>query len=802
MEPPHLRTRTAPPGTKAPAYAPADTTPLVLPEGEATPGRARGAGPLRREGPAKLTGTAKYADDLVFPGAWFGATIRSTEPRARFVGVELDEAFDWGRVVVVTADDIPGENVVSLIDSDQPVLVPVGGEIRHQAEPCVLLAAPDRATLHAAKHHVRLRTERLVPIFDPLESDREFAHYTVESGDAAAAMEGADLVIEGTYRVGHQEQLYIENQAMIAVPREDGGVTVHGSLQCPYYVHKAMKRALAMGDELAVVVQAETGGGFGGKEEYPSVLALHASLLALKCRKPVRMIYDRHEDISATTKRHPAVIRYRTGVTDGGELVAQEIEVIMDGGAYATLTAVVLSRGVLHAGGPYRCRNVRITGRAMATNTPPNGAFRGFGAPQTEFAAEMQVNRIAEALDVSPLDLRRRWVYREGDTTPTGQVLRESVGGIDVLEAAAQVSAFDRTHAQTRAMREGRTDGARVATGIGLALAWHGAGFTGSGEVRLASVASLELTDDGRIRILTASTEMGQGTKTIFPQIVADALGVDYDEVEIAPQDTSIVPDSGPTVASRTAMVVGGLLIRAAERLRTRIEEATGRPFAESYREAGPMRIDEQFVPYPGEPFDDRTYRGDAYPAFGWAACVAKVDVDLDTGEVAVRDCVSADDIGRVIHPILAEGQVEGGTLQAIGYATIEEMKLVDGRYLNDRLATYLIPTSLDAPRIRAILVEKPFSGVPHHAKGVGELPMDVGAPAVVAAIHDATGVWIHDLPATPERILAAMTDGEMPPAPGISLEAAEPRTPPIEDLPPGGDEMPFRAPTDPGDAR
>ena len=793
MERPSLTVRTLPPGVTAP-----DTAPLVIPTDAPAPGRARPAAPLRREGPAKLTGEAKYADDLVFPGAWFGATIRSTQPHARLLGIELDDAFDWKRIVVVTADDIPGENIVSLIDDDQPVLVPVGGEIRHQAEACVLIAAPDRATLREARRHVRLRTERLPAVFDPLASEHEFAHYTVSRGDAAAAMATAELVIEGTYRVGHQEQLYIENQAMIAVPREDGGVTVHGSLQCPYYIHKAMKRALNMGDELAVVVQAETGGGFGGKEEYPSVIALHAALLALKCHKPVRMIYDRHEDISATTKRHPAVVRYRSGVSATGELIAQEVEVIMDGGAYCTLTPVVLSRGVLHAGGPYRCENVRITGRAMATNTPPNGAFRGFGAPQTEFAAEMQINRIADALDASPLDLRRRWVYREGDVTPTGQVLRESVGGIEVLEAAAAESAFDRTHAQTRSMREGRTDGARTATGIGLALAWHGAGFTGSGEVRLASVASLELTDGGRIRILTASTEMGQGTKTIFPQLVADALGVEYDEVEIAPQDTSIVPDSGPTVASRTAMVVGGLLIKAAETLRARVEEATGQPFAASYRDAGPMRIDEQFTPYPGEPFDDKRYTGDAYPAFGWAAAVARVEVDLDTGEVAVRECVSADDIGRVIHPILAEGQVEGGTLQAIGYATIEEMKLVDGRYLNDRLATYLIPTSLDAPRIKAILVEKPYSGAPHGAKGVGELPMDVGAPAVVAAIHDATGVWIHDLPATPERIIAALTDGEPPPPPGVSAEEPEPRTPPIEDLPRGGDTMPFRAPTDP----
>jgi CO/xanthine dehydrogenase Mo-binding subunit len=796
MERPTNTTRTVPPGLSFP-----ETSPLVVPTDAPAPGRARGL-PLRREGPEKLTGAAKYADDLVFPGAWFGATVRSTEPHARLLGIELGDGFDWKRCVVVTADDIPGDNIVSLIDTDQPVLVPVGGEIRHQAEPCVLIAAADRATLREAKRHVTLRTERLPAVFDPLASDHEFAHYTVESGDAAAAMEGAALVIEGTYRVGHQEQLYIENQAMIAVPREDGGVTVHGSLQCPYYIHKAMKRALAMDDELAVVVQAETGGGFGGKEEYPSVIALHASLLALKCHRPVRMIYDRHEDISATTKRHPAVVRYRSGVSDTGELIAQEIEVIMDGGAYCTLTPVVLSRGVLHAGGPYRCPNVRITGRAMATNTPPNGAFRGFGAPQTEFAAEMQLNRLAEALDASPLDLRRRWVYRTGDTTPTGQVLRESVAGIEVLEAAAEASAFDRTHAQTRSMREGRTDGARTATGIGLALAWHGAGFTGSGEVKLASVASLELTDDGRIRILTASTEMGQGTKTIFPQLVADTLGVEFAEVEIAPQDTSIVPDSGPTVASRTAMVVGGLLIRAAERLRARVEEATGRPFADSYREAGPMRIDEQFVPYPGEPFDDETYRGDAYPAFGWAACVVKVDVDLDTGEVAVRDCVAADDMGRVIHRVLAEGQIEGGTLQAIGYATIEEMKLVDGRYLNDRLATYLIPTSLDAPRIRSVIVEAPYSGAPHGAKGIGELPMDVGAPAVVAAIHDATGAWIHDLPATPERILAALSGGPMPPPPGVSAEEPAPKTPPIEDLPAGGDEMPFRAPTDPGTPR
>jgi CO/xanthine dehydrogenase Mo-binding subunit len=732
--------------------------------------------PPRREGPAKLTGVALYTDDLVFPGAWYGATIRSEGAHARFLGLQRDPGFAWDRVVVVTAADIPGPNVVSLIADDQPILVPAGGEIRHHAEPVALLAAPDRATLREAKTRIRLRTEPLRPVFDPLESDHVFAHYDIRAGDAEAALATADLVVEGEYRVGHQEQLYIENNAMIAVPRPDGGVTVHGSLQCPYYVHRALKRALLLDDAGAQVVQAETGGGFGGKEEYPSMLALHAALLARACGRPVRMIYDRHEDIAATTKRHPAIIRQRTGVSASGELIAQDVEIVMDGGAYCTLSPVVLSRGTIHAGGPYRCPNVRIRSRVVATNTPPNGAFRGFGAPQTQFATEMQVNRIAEALGISPLALRRRWVYRPGDTTPTGQLLGESVAGEEVLQRAAEAAEFERVRVRTEGARRKRgfaESGApapaspysggetRTAHGIGLALAWHGAGFTGSGEAHLASVASIELTGDGRIVVLTGSTEMGQGTRTILPQLAAAELGVPVEVVEIAPQDTALVPDSGPTVASRTAMVVGGLVIAAARRLRTEVEDRAGGRFAETYRVDatihGATRIDERFSPYPGVPFDDSTYTGDAYPAFGWASAVAEVDVDLDTGEVAVRSVVAADDAGRVIHPVLAEGQVEGGTLQAVGYATIEEMKLQDGRYVNDRLATYLIPTALDAPRIDAILVEAPFTGAPHGAKGLGEMPMDVGAPAVVAAIHDATGVWIRELPATPERILAAM---------------------------------------------
>ena len=733
----------------------------------------------RRDAPAKVTGAARYTDDLIVEGAWFGLTVRSTEPHARLLGIDRDPAFDWSRVVVVTAADIPGENVVHLIHDDQPALV--ADEIRHHAEAVALVAAPDPATARAARAAIHLRTEPLPPVLDLLAAEEAFARYEITKGDLEAGFAEADRIVDGTYRVGPQEHIYIEPQAMIAALEADGGITVTGSLQCPYYIHAALARALALPVDKVRVVQAETGGGFGGKEEYPSMLAVHAALLARAAGRPVRMTYDRHEDIVATTKRHPAVIHHRTGVAADGRLVAQEIDVVMDAGAYATLSPVVLSRGALHATGPYRCPNVRVRARAVMTNTVPAGAFRGFGAPQTEFAAEIHLARIAEALELPAAELRRRLAYREGDVTATGQVLRHSVAAIDVLERAEEVADFAAERAKTAHAREqryadtryadtrradapapGMHPGAeRIASGVGLALGWHGAGFTGSGEKTLGSVAGIELTADGRIVILTAQTEIGQGAATVLPQIAAEVLGVAAEAVEPAPLDTALVPNSGPTVASRTTMVVGGLVAEAAGKLRAEVEQRTQRPFAESWRDDaaahGPTRIDVRFEGYPGIEWDQERYRGDAYPAYSWAAAVAWVDVDLDTGQVAVRRVVAVDEAGRVVNPMLAAGQVEGGTLQAVGYATIEEMQVVDGRYRNDRLATYLIPTALDAPAIEAHLVEAPFPHNPHGAKGLGELPMDVGAPAVIDAIHDAIGAWITELPATPARVLAAL---------------------------------------------
>ena len=693
----------------------------------------------RREGGDKVTGRARYTDDLVIAGAWFGKTIRSTVPRGRIRSIRLDPAFDWMRVVLVTADDIPGDNVVQLIRDDQPVLAPKGGEIRHKEEPILLLAAADRDTLEEATSHIRIEYDTAEPVYALDQATDVFSTVEIRKGKAFEEVDDVEVVVERTFRVGLQEQLYIEPQGAIAIPERDGSIKVIGSLQCPYYVHRALKRALKLSDEQAVVIQAETGGGFGGKEEYPSIVAVHAALLARKAGRPVRLIYDRHEDLVATTKRHPGVIKHRTAVKKDGTLLAQDIEIVLDGGAYCTLTPVVLSRAAIHATGAYSCPNVRIRARAVATNTPPNGAFRGFGAPQSLFAAELMVEHVAERLGMSSVDLRRQWMLRLGDTTATGQVLTESVGSELVLDAALKAAALE------GAAHDGTSARRHVRRGRGLSLVFHGSGFTGSGEKKLQGTIGFEALADGTFRILTASTEIGQGTKTIFCQLAADALGVGLDKVALAPQDTSLVPDSGPTVASRTAMIVGRLVQEAATEIKERLK-----------REKAPLRLDKSYIQPDAIHWDETTYRGDAYPVYAWACTIADVDVDMTTGEVRVTDLVTAVDCGKALHPVMAEGQIEGGCLQAVGWATIEEIKMKDGGYQNDRLATYLIPTALDAPRIRTILIENPYSRGPFGAKGIGELPMDGPAPAIIAAIHDATGVWLDEIPATPEKVLAA----------------------------------------------
>jgi CO/xanthine dehydrogenase Mo-binding subunit len=721
---------------------------------------AVGRNVLRKEGASKVTGSARYVDDLTFPNLLHARTIRSTIPAGRIRAIRLN--FDTTGFTVVDYRDIPGRNVVALIEDDQPCLAEQ--TIRHVAEPILLLAHEDRETLLAAD--VRIDYEPSTPVYDPTSSQTVFKTIAIEKGSVIDGFALADVIVEGEYRMGHQEQLYIETNGVIAlpgngVPDDVDGVTVYGSMQCPYYVHRALMALLGLAGDKVRVIQTETGGGFGGKEEYPSMIAGHAALLARKSGRPVKLIYDRVEDMVATTKRHPAIIRHKTGVTRGGRLTAIDIDAVFDGGAYATLSAVVLSRGVIHASGPYRCDHIRIRGRAAMTNTPPNGAFRGFGAPQTQFAAEVHIDRIAAQLGLDPVRVRAINALRPGDTTATGQRLGKDCSALQVLREAVRRTDFKRRRrALAAANRPAKAGHYRnTQRGLGLSLFFHGSGFTGGGEVKLASKASLALTERGA-RILVASTEIGQGTRTMHAQSVADTLGVPYDCIDVNAADTAVVPDSGPTVALRTCMVVGRILQRCAEEMKVRLGPLTPRQYL---RKHGPLVITKEYERPAEMAWDDDSYQGDAYGSYGWGCDVVELEVDADTWQVRPISFFTVHEIGKAIHPMLATGQIEGGSAQGLGYALLEEVVMRDGRMANASLTNYIIPTTLDSPEMTVAMLENPYKHGPYGAKGVGEMPIDGPAPAVINALRHA-GFDVRAIPATPEKLMAASPAAPAPP--------------------------------------
>ncbi|MBA2538719.1 MAG: xanthine dehydrogenase family protein [Deltaproteobacteria bacterium] len=739
----------------------------------------------RVDGVAKVTGKARYLDDLDVPGVWHGVTVRSNIAHGVLEALDRDPAFDWSQVVVATAEDIPGANSIRLIEDDQIAMVPIGGTVMHVDEALAIVAAPTRALAFAAARSITPKIRALPPVFTIDESlaaavklygdTNIFKEFLLRKGhvtdaELEACFANAAKVIDGTYSTSPQEQMYIEPQAMLAQWDErDGKCHIVGSMQCPYYVHKAMKHFLGCDADGVTISQSVTGGGFGGKEEYPSMLAAHVATVAKKAGKPVKILYDRDEDIAATTKRHPARTHHRLACDANGELLAIDVDVVMDGGAYLTLSPVVLSRGVLHAAGPYRCPVVRIRGRVVATNYPPHGAFRGFGAPQTTFPYERQIDKLARARGEDPFAMRRRLALRSGDTTATGQVLGVSVGSDEVLDAVAGV-------AGPAPERDGSNDsGAQLKRGRGYAFYFHGAGFTGSGEQRLAGRAAVVATQNG-FEVRSSSTDIGQGAITMFTQIAAAALGVDSSRVLVVDPSTAQVPDSGPTVASRTCMVVGGVVDRAGRALKAKLEawgkehnmpsagvDELGCIYATQH---GELAETVTYEPPPGIAWDDVTYTGSAYPVFGWACCLVDVAVDLDTYEITIERCVQAIDVGKAINPSIVKGQIEGGTLQALGWAVIENVTYKDGRVSNANMTNCIVPTFADAPDLETLIVEVPYPFGPSGAKGVGEIPMDGPAAAVANAVEDALGVAFDTLPLSPESLAlgvrsAQLTDAE-----------------------------------------
>jgi CO/xanthine dehydrogenase Mo-binding subunit len=732
--------------------------------------RVVGSPVRRKEVRAKLTGTATYIADMTMPGMLHGATIRSTRPRALIRKITYQPGVPWDEFVIVTSEDIPGKNRVALVFDDQPYLA--SSQVNHMYEPILLIAHENEDLVRKARNLIAIDYEALPAVFDIdtalsvntviWGSDNVFKRYLMNKGDVDSVCGEAAFIAEGEYSTGAQEQLYIEPNGMLAIADPET-VTVWGSMQCPYYVHRALTSLFDLPAHKVRVVQQETGGAFGGKEEYPSIIAGHAALLAWKAGKPVRLIYDREEDMAATTKRHPSRTRHRTAVDAEGRLLAMDIEFTIDGGAYATLSSVVLSRGTIHAPGPYLCDNVRVRSTAVATNAPPHGAFRGFGAPQSIFALERHMNKVAQAVGLAPEEFRRRNFLKTGDATATGQVIAQPLDLGGMQERALQESNYYAKRVQFAGANEGGT----LRKGIGFATFFHGAGFTGSGERYLQSVLEVETTADGGVCILCSMTEMGQGTNTVLTQVAAETLGIRYDQVQILRPDTAKVPNSGPTVASRTSMIIGKLVERACVELRDRLLASghlqtgyTPEEFSAALRTSGPLRSRVRYEEPPGIYWNDETYQGEAYGAYSWAVYVAEVSVDTLTGEVHVDDFLTLQEVGCVLNPVLAAGQIEGGVVQGLGFALLEKVEWRDGAMANNQMTNYIIPTAMDVPPIKVLFEEIPYEHGALGAKGIGELPMDGPAPAILNAIENATGIAFNHIPLTPEDILAGLERG------------------------------------------
>lgn len=726
----------------------------------------------RQDAVGKSGGATPYIADMTFEGMLYARTLRSDRPRARIAAVDIPPLPDG--YVIVDRRDIPGRNRMKLIFDDWPFLAEE--VVNHVGEPILLVVGPERELLDSLLAQIVVHYEDLPAVLtleaadyarrhaEPSEdshsqapdpppiygADNCFARYELVKGhpeaffaQASSAGQGV-RILEGIYTTGYQEHVYIEPQGFVGKVEEGGKVTVYGSMQCPYYVKKALVELLACHSDRVRVVQTTTGGAFGGKEEYPSILAGHVALAALKTGRPVQLILDRKEDIEASTKRHPAVFRYRTAFDEGGNILAMDVDIKLNGGAYAGLSSVVLQRAMFAATGVYRVDHVRVRGAVLATNTPPTGAFRGFGAPQAFFAIEMHMEHLARELGREPLEFKMAHALRQGDTTITEGRVWQPVKLPEMVVRLEELSGYRRKRQaieQARSSAGPKADGSL--RGIGASLFFHGCGFTGDGEQNLIKArARLAKRADGKVEILVANVDMGQGPQTTLRKVVAERLGIPLDDVVYDNPDTDRVADSGPTVASRTAMIVGRLLERAAIELEARWHESEELEVVVDYRQPDFVRWDQQKL------------KGDAYPTYAWGANVIEVEVDPVTLEISVLGAWGVYDVGVPLDEQIIRGQLEGGLVQGLGYATIEVMTLKDGRILQNSLTDYIIPSARDVPPIETDLVLNPYEDGPFGAKGAGELPLVGAAPALAAAVQHALGVRVYDIPVTPEYLL------------------------------------------------
>jgi CO/xanthine dehydrogenase Mo-binding subunit len=736
----------------------------------------------RLESVNRVRGAGLFADDIKYHNMLHATVVRSPVARGTLRKINTESIIKNKNITgVYTYKDIPGKNSIPIVIDDQPFLAEKN--VNYIGEPIAVIVADDRKDARAAAQNVKLKIEKLPPLLDTLNArnhpdihlfgdDNIFKHLKVRRGNPGLAFQNCDIIVENEYHTPYQEHAYIEPQAMIAIPFPDGSIEIRGAMQCPFYVRKAVTTVLGLPESKVRVIQSATGGAFGGKEDVPSLLACQVALPAFKLGRPVKLLYDRAEDIISMSKRHPSYTRYKSGATKDGILRACEVEYVLDGGAYATLSAVVLFRGTVHAVGPYKCENVKVDGYAVATNKVPCGAFRGFGSPQVLFAAESQMDQLAVILNLNPVEFRRRNLLHAGDSTITCQKLQNSVGLEKTLDKVIQVSGWT--------PKENKDEN----IGYGFSTIFYGVGLGAGGKHLARTGARVIVHSDGSILFSVGTTEIGQGMTTVLAQIVAEELGAPLEWVDMLPVDTSRVPDSGPTVASRSTTMSGNALRDACMKIRNSLEtEASdmlncslseiiindGRvlhgsnsiPLIDVIKSCTAKKISlsaEGWHVSPPTSFDENTGAGDVYVTYAWATNLVKLKVDRETGEVTVLKIWSAHDIGKAINPTLAEGQIEGGVLQGMGYALMEDMKTgSDGAITNPEFSTYIIPTAEDQPEIIPLIVEEPYPNGPYGAKGFGEQPLMGIAPAVANAVYDAVGVRIKELPLTPEKIWRAM---------------------------------------------
>ncbi len=730
----------------------------------------------------KVTGKALYPGDIVLPNMAHMKILFAGRPHARIVRLDTSQAEALPGVLgVFTAKDVPN-NEYGLMMPDQPVLCgpgsnkPYADHVRFVGDQVAVVVAETEEIAEQARDLIVVEYEDLPVVTDPVAAMQPdaplvhpelgtniFTHDRIRKGDVEAAFAEADVIVEGEYRTPAQEHAYLQPEAGVAFLDEEDRIALYVAGQWAHEDREQIAHALQLPEEKIRVIYPAIGGAFGGREDMSVqiVLALAVWRLAQRgIRRPVKIVWSREESIIGHHKRHPYVMRAKWGATKEGKIIAAQVELIADGGAYWYTSNKVLGNAVLTCTGPYEIPNVWVDGYAVYTNNVPNGAFRGFGGPQGNFVAEMQMNRLAEALGMDPVELRMRNVLREGSIMSTGTAVPPGVSIAQVLEETAKAAGW-RRGAQGWHRPESADETAwprweglpqpHIKRGVGIAIGFKNVGFSfGFPENSWARVVLEGDAEIERATVYIAGAEVGQGHHTAMAQVAAETLGIPVERVTMRVSDTAITENSGSASASRLTFMAGHAVKGAAARALWRWKTGE-RPVDVAFTYKAP----------PTTPFDEKTGFAEPNFAYGYVAAAIALEVDTETGEIHVKDVILGNDVGRAVNPQQVEGQIEGGVVQALGWTLVENFIQQEGRVVTDRLSTYLIPTVMDIPdHIHPLILEYPDPRGPYGARGMGEMPFLPVAAAVVHAVRAATGVWFHDFPLTGERVTRGLLEG------------------------------------------